>query len=217
MDLVTPQSQVYLFANVTYNYWPVQSKLVSFEVDMPNGTVYLKRQALTDENGVAMITFRMPWPCVNPEGLFGVWHEIETCEVADVTINDTMAFKYDYAAHIFKVTTNKFFYDHDEWIYIKIDYGSQMMQTYDAEFTATVEDELMVTIGFASMGKSIGGVTQWCQWKNGTLTLTIRIPKWAYSGYGHVYVNCFDKEPILGGDSYCPEYAPPPQIYINPS
>lgn len=216
MDLVTPQSQVFLFANVTYNYYPVQHKLVSFEVDFPNGSVYLKRQAFTDENGIATITFRMPWPCVNPEGLFGVWHEIETVEIADITVNDTMAFKYDYAVHIFKVTTNKYFYSHGETINIYIDYGSQMMQTYDAEFTATVEDELMVTIGFASMFKNIGGVTQWCTWQNGTLSLSIWIPKWAYSGYAYVYVNCFDKEPSLGGTAYTPEYAPAPQIYIYP-
>ena len=63
MDMVEPQSWVWLHANVTYNGWPVQFKNVGFEVDMPNGTVYTKMSAFTDVNGVATVGFRMPWPC----------------------------------------------------------------------------------------------------------------------------------------------------------
>jgi hypothetical protein len=35
MDIVFPQSLVYLYAYVTYNYWPVEYKDVGFEVDGP--------------------------------------------------------------------------------------------------------------------------------------------------------------------------------------
>ncbi|MEM1589127.1 MAG: cohesin domain-containing protein, partial [Candidatus Bathyarchaeia archaeon] len=35
MDLVIPQSEVVLYASVLYNYWPVQSKDVCFEVEGP--------------------------------------------------------------------------------------------------------------------------------------------------------------------------------------
>ena len=51
MDVVEPQSWVYLWANVTYNYWPVQHKNVAFEIQEPDGTVCTELSAFTDTYG----------------------------------------------------------------------------------------------------------------------------------------------------------------------
>jgi len=215
MDLVVPQSQVWLFANVTYNYWPVQNKIVSFEVQDPSGKVWAKLTAITDKNGVAYVTFRMPWPCENPESLFGVWTVKATVSIGDVVVSDTMKFHYDYMVHIWKVTTDKYEYKHCENVVIRIEYGSHAMQTYPVLITAVIEDDLGVPIGFTSFEGTVGGAV-FCQYKNNTITLTIYIPKWAYAGIATVHVNAYDKEPFVGGQAWCPEYTPAPKILILP-
>jgi len=106
MDLVEPESLVYLNANVTYNGYAVQNKEVAFEVDYPNGTEYTKLTGVTDSNGTASVSFRMPWPSDNPESLFGIWDVTATAQLADVTINDSMPFEYNYLVSLTKVTVN---------------------------------------------------------------------------------------------------------------
>ena len=215
MDLVIPQSQVHLYAKVTYNFWPVQNKTVSFEVLMPSGSLYTKMTAVTDSDGIAHITFRMPWPCNNPESYFGVWKVIATCSLADQVINDTMSFHYDYMVEILNVSADKFNYNHGEPVKITIRYGSYAMQTYHVLFTAVIQDELGVIIGVAKIDATVGGA-QFCQLKTNVVKLTIEIPKWAYAGKAHILVNAFDKEPSAGGFAWCPQYTPPPEICIQP-
>ena len=214
MDLVKPQSQVYFYALVTYNGWPVQSKLVSFEVKMPDGTVYTKLTAITNSSGIATITFRMPWPCENPESLFGVWTVTATCSLADVVIKDTLRFHYDYVVRIWKVTTDKISYNHLETVYVTIEYGSHAMQSYPVMFTAVIQDELGVIAGKIDIKLTEVGGAKFCSYKNGTITLAIQIPKWAYAGVATVRVNAFDKEPADGGFAWCPEATT--EIYIQP-
>jgi len=214
MDLVEEQSWVYLNANITYNYWPVQHKLVSFEIQKPDMTTYTKLFAFSDTVGVASVGFRMPWPCEDPESLFGVWHITATVQLADVTINDTMAYHYDYKVHIWKVTTDKYEYNHDECVTVTFEYGSHAQQYYSTLFFVRIVDELGVTVGTAIVQTQVGG-TVFCQYKNGTATVTICLPKWAYAGIGRVYVDAFSAEPAEGGVALGPEFVGPP-IAIQP-
>lgn len=217
MDLVEPQSWVYLHANVTYNYWPVQFKNVAFEIQMPNGTVYNKLSAFTDVNGVASIGFRMPWPCdINStsSSLIGVWHITATVQLADVRITDTMDYHYDYLVHVWKVTTDMFQYNHGQCVQITFEYGSHAQQTYPALFVVSIVDELGVTVGIATVETTIGG-TVFCQYKNLSATVEICLPKWAYAGIATIHINTFDFEPIQGGVPIAPEFVGP-TIAIQP-
>ena len=218
MDLVEPQSWVWLHANVTYNYWPVQFKNVAFEILMPNGTVYTKLSAFTDENGVATIGFRMPWPCdinTTSSSLIGVWTEISTVQLADVVISDIVQWHYDYLVHVWKVTTDMFQYNHGQCVQITFDYGSHAQQYYPALFVVSLVDELGVTVGIAMVDTTIGG-TVFCQYKNvnGT-TVEICIPKWAYAGIATIHINTFNWEPAQGGVAIAPEFVGP-TIAIQP-
>lgn len=215
MDLVIPQSEVYLFANLTYNYWPVQNKEVSFEIIDNKGNTWGKFVALTNSKGVASITIRMPWVCENPQQYIGVWTVVATARVGDTVVTDTMTFHYDYMIHIWKVTTDKYYYAHEEYIKVTVEYGTHAQQYYPALFTVTVTDELGVPIGIdASTTLQVGGAT-YCQYKNGTFTIRIFIPKFAFAGYAYIHVCSFDKEPAVGGFAWCPEYEPV-EIYILP-
>ncbi len=234
MDLVIPQSEVVLYANVTYNYWPVQQKDVGFEVEGPylhlynessqtwyyelaqgNYSILLKETDRSDANGVASITFAMPWPCVDPESLLGVWKVTAAVNIRDVVVTDTLYFYYDYMVHIWKVTTDKFFYAHEETVQITIEYGSHSMQTYPALFCVTLKDELNVMAGMDLAGLEVGGAV-FCTYANGTLVLHIKINKWAFSGYADIYVNCYDIDPTLGGFAWCPQWFEEDKIYILP-
>ena len=220
MDLVEEQSWVCFHANVTYNYWPVQHKLVGFQINRPDGSLYANLFAFTGEFGEAVVEFRMPWPCENPESLFGVWHVVAGVQVADWYMNDTMDFHYDYLVNIFKVTTvpeGKFEYNHLEYVCVNVVYGSHAQQVYPILLKVHIADELGVIFGHNEVGKHVGGA-QFCQYKIDNATLCIWIPKWAYAGIATIHVNIFDQEPIFGGAPWTPEYEylSPPTIAIQP-
>jgi len=62
---------------------------------------------------------------------------------------------------------------------------------------------------------TIGG-TVFCTYKNGTITISVHIPKFAVAGVGTFHINIYDKDPTEGGIPYCPEYTPAPTIFITP-
>jgi hypothetical protein len=215
MDLIIPQAEVCLFAEVTYNYWPVQNKLVGFEVEDPYGGVLLKRTGVTNTEGIAMIRFEMPWPCDDPECLIGVWKVTATVDISDFRINDTLEYHYDYMVNIWKVTTDKFEYNHCEDVEITIEYGTHAQQWYPTLLSAVIMDELDVPIGIALVETEVGGA-EFCSYTNFTSIVTIHIPKHAFAGIATIHVNAFDKDPTEGGVPWAPEFTPPPEIAIQP-
>jgi hypothetical protein len=215
MDLVIPQAEVHLFVDVTYNYWPMQNKLVGFEVEDPYGGVLLKRTAATDAEGTATIAFEMPWPCEDPESLFGVWKVTATVDISDTRINDTMEFHYDYMVQTWKVTTDKFEYDHCEDVEITIEYGTHAQQWYPALLSVLLMDELIVPVGMALLPTEVGGA-EFCSYNNFTDVVTIHVVKHAAAGIATIHVNFFDKDPTEGGVAWTPEYTPPTEIAIQP-
>jgi hypothetical protein len=136
MDLVIPQSVVYLLAEVTYNYWPTQSKDVGFEIEGPfthgnlsdpkPGYTYYKYTNRTGEIGTAWIKFQMPWPCEDPESLFGWYKVTATVDICGVIVSDVMIFDYYYLMEITKVTFAKADkqYAHEESITGTIEFKS---------------------------------------------------------------------------------------------
>jgi hypothetical protein len=228
MDIVFPQSWVYLHANVTYNYWPVQSKDVGFEIEgpftkLPNGTlvpsqtyqIWAKFTATTDSNGVATYAYRMPWPCDSPDSITGVWKITSTVTIADQVVMDTMIFYYERLVYITSVTTDSYSYYHGEYVKVTVNYQTHSVEYYPALFAIVITDELGVPFGMGLYGTTVGGAT-FCTWKEDTFTVTIYIPKWAYAGNGYVHVSVYDKDPTIGGEPLAPEFTPPPQINIYP-
>jgi len=221
-DMFWPQKEVILYADVTYNWWPMQQKLVGFEVEDPTGTVWAKLSNVTDVNGQAWFKFRLPWPCDDPESLFGVWHITATVDVACTVINDTLDFHYDYQARIFKVTIapppclNDMNFAHCDNVTLTIDYGTHSQQALPALFSVVLYDEVGVPVAFNfATVQNIGG-TVYCQYKNGTVTITVHIPKFAVAGVGTFHINVYDTDPTEGGIPYAPEFTPRPTIFITP-
>jgi hypothetical protein len=109
-DAFAPQALVDLFANVTYNLFPVQQKPVAFEVIPPatatafTSPIYLS--AFSDQNGVAMVSFRIPWPCVDPEQVLGIWTVYATTEIAQGQVQDVMQFEVQFPVSIISIVSN---------------------------------------------------------------------------------------------------------------
>jgi hypothetical protein len=228
MDIVFPQSLVYLNANVTYNYFPVQSKDVGFEVDgpflhvsdtgnftadyvpAPTYQVWAKFTSTTDDCGVATYQYRMPWPCDDPDSITGVWRVTATVTIADVVVSDIIMFYYQRLVYINSVTTDSYEYSHPPdsqhpsplykyVVDVSVTYSTHAVLMYPALFAAVIMDNLNVPIGMATYSTMVGGAT-WCTWSYWEFDLYIPIPKWAYSGIGYVQVSVYDKDPTLGGE-----------------
>ena len=79
---------VHLFANVTYNRWPVQSQLVGFQVQNGLGENYATLVAVTNEDGTAEVIFTIPQSYSSA----GIWTAIGTAQLADRVIWDIVTF-----------------------------------------------------------------------------------------------------------------------------
>ena len=88
-----PDDAVYLFANVSYNDWPVVGVMVAFEVRTANDTVFTASGVVSNENGTAAMNLRLPRPEALTEPLYGNWTVTATATIAEVMVNDTVQFK----------------------------------------------------------------------------------------------------------------------------
>jgi hypothetical protein len=82
--------EVILYANVTYNEWPIQSKDVTFQVVEPNGDCFFI-SGRTNASGIAKASFLLPKP-EQSQGLIGTWAVTGSVEIREVVVSDTVEF-----------------------------------------------------------------------------------------------------------------------------
>jgi len=206
-DMFWPQKQVELYANVTYNLWPVQNKIVAFEIHNAHGEIVTILTAVSDEFGVAHTSYRIPWPCFDTEALFGIWTIVATVDIACVVVNDTMQFHFDYLIDWVKVTTDKDYYAHGDIIHVTVDYETYAIQHYDVLFTCVVHDELNYPIGMEYQLVVVGDLDMmlWCTYAPGTIEFDIPIPKYAAAGVATLHINALSDFPWFAGSAWCEE------------
>ena len=231
-DLFWPQKIIHLFANVSYNEWPEQFKDVTFEVRDPSGGTLLILSDTTDENGVAHVSFRIPWP----EGAQWLCQEftvVASVDIACEVSRDWLWFHFDYLVRWddpSAVTTEYTEYKHCEEINITINFKSKAMQTYPVVITVVLKDELDYAWGFTYVTLEVGGA-EYCHYKNYTKELSIHVEKHVHAGIATIHVNALSGFPwdfgevvyetygiswgYTKGSAWVPEYAPPPEITIK--
>lgn len=217
-DMFWPQKLVILHGEVTYNYWPVQQKIVSFEIMQPCGGIVAKLTAISDEDGIATTTFRIPWPCDHEEKmkLFGKWTVVATVDIACTVVNDTMQFDFQWLASIEEETVeiDNWYPQHCDWIEIWILVCTKSWQWRPLLVSVVLKDELDVPVAICLIETEIGGAW-FCHYECFWIRCLIHIPKHAFSGWATLHINCFDKDPTEGGQAYCPETVIE-GIYIQP-
>jgi hypothetical protein len=212
MDLVFAESNVSLFAEVTYNGVAVQSVDVTFDIVGPSSSVTLN--ATTDATGIANVTYSMPWPVSNPESVMGLWQVNATGTVIGVQISDALQFFYDYPVRIWKVSTDKYYYNYSDVVGVWITYGTRAEQNYPALFVVGLENSSGVPFSLANRDTTFGGSIFGLH-QNFTQLVGLVIPHLpGVGGYSYVHVNCYDKDLGLGGVQLCPEYVPPVRIVV---
>lgn len=209
-DAFAPQDEVCLYAEVTYNNWPVQNKPVTFAVYGPYNiyqNITVERTVFTDENGTAMMCFRIPWPCENAEEIvFGTWNVIAKVDIAEITVNDTLTFEVGWIIElkpgslVFEkggVPTTTF--QHCNHVGFDFEVSNIGMIDRLVYFTIVVYDELGVPFCEITWYKTIHPGSGYMY------VVDCHIPKWAYAGTATAYVNGYTNDPWLCGTAYCPE------------
>jgi len=223
-DMFGPQALVDLFALVTYNEYPVQQKLVGFQVfhEGATQTYNIYREGTTDINGIAHVSFRLPWPCADPVNeIFGWWYVNATVEVAEQIVVDNLKFFVYWPVFIISIEPNATEFVQrktggDDLIF-KVTYGTYSMQTLPATITATIYDELSFFIGSDFLVTTVG----WGEYgheaelKSYEWTTTMPLPTNAVVGKGTAYGNAFTDFPWNGGVPYCPEVTNTIDFYIK--
>jgi len=218
-DSFAPQQLVCLYAKVTFGGDVVRNKLVVFEVDNALGQKVTILQNYTDVNGIATVCFRIPMtdmiPGVWDPAIFGWWHETETVEIDQVTVNDTLDFQVGWLAQITNVVA----------------VGAPYLKYSDVmNFTATLqtihEQPIWVLVSvdsYDSMGYPIGENAFWvfvnatrntCPFTGNTTTTTggiyvypnliQGIPTWARVGTASVIGYALTDWPRFGGTPWGP-------------
>jgi hypothetical protein len=186
-DMFWPQKEVILCANVTYNCWPVQQKLVTFVVWDPQNNVWTVLEGVTDEDGVACVSFRIPWPCDDPELLFGVWRIRADVDIACEVVEDWVYFHFDYLINIIEVETDKDYYNHCEYVEVTVTFTSHAQQSYNIAFWVTIHDELNVPIATEELLTTVEGAV-WCTPNEYEEGFSLHILKFAFVGTATVHV-----------------------------
>jgi len=208
-DAFAPQNDVVLYAHVTYRDYPVPGKIVAFEVHGPINSVKnltFTRTALTNVDGVANVSFRIPGLSdYAEEVIFGVWYVIAATEIAEAPINDTLTFKVGWIVEVLNVETvgvdnvSRSVFMRNENMCFRLRVRNIAMVDKIATLVLDVYDCLNISLGQVVLEDEIisPGVTVF-------FVKDLLIPEWVSLGVGVVYANAYTALPILGGVPWCP-------------
>jgi hypothetical protein len=221
-DSFGPQQQVELYARVLYNEYPVQQKLVGFEVvhfGAHQGFI-VYREGTTNADGIAHVSVRLPWPCLDPVGdIFGWWYVNATVEVAEQTKVDNLKFFVWWPVEVVSIVpkgTGNFVQRKTggDDMEFTVTYQRYDQQEVPVLVTVSLYDELGFFIGSAYKVDTIGNAdysmvdlnsTTWPTPTIKTWDVSIPMPTNAVVGVGKAYADAFNTWPWLGGTPYCPE------------
>lgn len=207
-DAFAPQEEVILYGYVTYRDDPVPGKIVAFEVHGPRNSfenLSFTRSAMTDDQGIANVTFRVPGLNGYPEqAVFGVWNVIAVVDIAEVAVNDTLSFQVGCIVQVVKVETvdpsnvSRSAFVKNENMCFRLAVNNIALTDKIATLVVDVYDNLSVFLG-----RSVLVDKQIAPGKGVMFVPGVLIPEWASLGEGTVYANAYTALPSLGGVPWC--------------
>jgi hypothetical protein len=208
-DAFGPQEEVTLCAKVTYNEEPVENKMVAFEIRDPLDNVVVWRSAFTNAEGIACVSFRIPWMGADADDVFGAWLITATVDIAEHVVMDKCRFRFGYIVNIYYV-------EHAPEPVHKL--GDLAVKVYFVNIAFTDKDIFLTIVLYDECGVPINQfgtplVVDSLGMPSPQYTLTI--PKWAFVGTGTLYVNVFDAPPYLMGTPMCPENGGMPATHVQ--
>jgi hypothetical protein len=247
-DSFSPQQEVKLCAKLTYNDYGVPGKLMAFEIYHKSNdsdfTFHFAREAQTDQNGVACITFRIPWDGPNSTGnVFGWWYVNATSDMVDNNGQksvDNLRFWVWYPVEVTSIE-HKFTTTDDngvghatqkiggggETMIFEMSYLTYHIQPLPVLVTGTIYDNLGFFIGSGPETFTTVSAPDYTEippypWTEeeptpGTFVwnFTVLMSPNAVVGKGTAYGNAFNTWPWNGGVAYCPEKTNKIDFYID--
>jgi len=209
-DAFAPQSEVILYALVTYNDEPVENKQVSFEIIPPDSVpgFPLLRVSSSDGKGIATMSFHIPWPGEHPEEIvFGTWYVVASVDITGVRVVDTLTFKVGWIVELVSLTTidenlnSKTVFAKATCIGAKLHIKNIAMLPKTATIIVTAFDALdqpFDTVAFNDLVLEPGDtyILKYC---------FLNISEQAVEGNAVVKASAYTTPPSQGGEAYCPE------------
>jgi len=200
-DAFAPQSNVILYAEVTYNYEPVENKQVVFTVTDPNSVEIFYRTDNTNASGIAVVDFRLA-----NNATFGVYTVLAAVEVSGRKANDTLTFLMGWIIEIISVKTvdqygaPKIIFVEGEQIYFSVNVKNIAFTSKNATLTVGVIDETHQVISVADIRLNVPpGIHEY------NLVFHVAVPQWTLVGLASAHVCAFTTWPWSSGVPYCPE------------
>jgi len=233
-DSFGPQQEINLCAKLTYNDFGVPGKLVAFEIthkiNASDVTFHFAREATTDANGTACITFKIPWNGPDSAGdVFGWWYVNATGDVGGDKTIDNLRFYVWWPVEVasiepkFSSATQRIGGGGDPMNFT-MSYLTYHIQPQDVLLTGTIHDELQFFIGSADTSTTVNApdYTAIVPWTEEPPTpgifdwnFTVPLSPNAVVGKGTAYGNAFNTWPWNGGIAYCPEVTNKIDFFIS--
>jgi parallel beta-helix repeat protein len=200
-DAYAPQNLVILYAEVEYNYEPIDNKEVSFTVTDPNDVGIMYRTDSTNASGIATVNFTLA-----SNATFGSYSVLASVTVSGHVANDTLTFLVGWIIEVLKVETvnqngdPKTIFAKDEQAYFSLTVKNIAFTSRNATLTIGLLDEVNQTIGVADLSLKVPpGANEY------NLIFHVLIPHWTYVGAAETHANAFTTWLWAGGVPYCPE------------
>jgi len=203
-DAFAPNENVTLYANVTYNGFPVLGRIVTFEVNGPINNVEnisQTRTAITGAGGAANFTFTIPQPSEKAkEAVFGTWSALAYVDIALVQAKDTLSFQVDWILEILSIESvdaanaSKTSFKREEQVYFRMRIKNIAKTEKVAALVISLYDNFKTPIGSIIMENQniSSGIASY-------LSEGLTIPERAFIGTATAYVTAFTALPAKGG------------------
>lgn len=206
-DAFGPGEMVQVFALMTYNEDPAKEIPVAFEIfgpKNPSGRIVFSRTGFTDENGMVMIDFRLPY--LNGS-TFGQWVVYGSAAIGELAFTDMVSFQVGWIVEIVSIRTVDEHHGYqgnftrNNSVDIELVLRSIAMVEKRTALTIMIYDELDMCVNSTEIDDFLVP-------PNGTLVYfysSLYIPKKAFLGDAYAYASAYTASPSLGGVPYCPE------------
>ena len=214
-DAFGPQAQMILAGLATYNGAPVANKEVTFVIYSNQAVAVATLTATTDENGIATVSYRLPWYdgsyATGPASEFGIWIVKGAVEVQQTIVTDNMPFDFGNIINFVSgsltpastslprstltITTTQSFT-------VSLKGISDQTQNYWMSFTVIDAGNVPVATGVVS---GTMPAAAYSETSAGVLTVTpstastgasFTIPSYAFVGTATIVVNLYNANPV---------------------
>lgn len=203
------ESEVILYANVTYNEEPLEYFQVAFQVESPKPLpgFPLLTSAFTNTSGIATISFRLRQAGYAEEDVFGNWFAVATVEIAGTIVRDTLTFKVGYIVEIVSLATidenrnPKSYFSKATCVGVELHIRNIAMLPRTATIVVTAYDRQNNSFGSIiwndfDLEPGLNHFFAYC---------FLNISKQAEIGNAAINATVLTAPPSMGGVPYCPE------------